>query len=99
VVMEIVEAVNFPAFHPSLLFVECAASVSVGDKYQGGIFSKPDTTPSKEQINRTAIASLGDIDARSIRAMREWIAAQPSAPQHIKDYESQAIAERGKIKP
>jgi len=42
-------------------------------------------------------ARLAGIDLKSIRAMREWLAAQPDAPQFIKDHEAAAIAERAKL--
>ena len=41
---------------------------------------------------------LADLDKASIRDIREWIASQPSAPQGLKDRESQAIVARGKLK-
>jgi uncharacterized membrane protein YbaN (DUF454 family) len=34
---------------------------------------------------------------KSIRALREWLAGQPDAPQFIKDYEEQAAIERKKL--
>lgn len=40
---------------------------------------------------------LSEIDIKSIRSLREWVASQPGAPQHIKDYEAQAVAERVKL--
>lgn len=42
--------------------------------------------------------NLIDIDLSSIRSIREWIAKHDDAPQYIKDYETQAIAERAKLK-
>jgi hypothetical protein len=42
-------------------------------------------------------ASLADIDLKSIRALREWLAQQKTAPQWIQDYEVQAVAERAKL--
>lgn len=43
-------------------------------------------------------ARLREIDAASIRAIREWVAAQPDAPQFLKDREAEAVAEREKLK-
>ena len=37
---------------------------------------------------------LKQLDLASIRSMREWMAAQPSAPQILKDHEAQAIDAR-----
>ena len=45
-----------------------------------------------------ARAKLKEIDASSIRSIREWVAAQPNAPQWVKDYEAQAAQERVKLK-
>ena len=42
--------------------------------------------------------SLNDIDASSIRSLREWLVTQPTAPQFIKDYEAQAQSIRSKLK-
>jgi hypothetical protein len=40
---------------------------------------------------------LAEIDLASIRSIREYIAAKPDAPQYVKDYEIQAVAEREKL--
>lgn len=42
--------------------------------------------------------NLNEIDLKSIRALREWLVNQPDAPEFIKEYEAQAIAERNKLK-
>ena len=44
-----------------------------------------------------AKAKLIEIDLKSIRGIREWIATQPTAPQIVKDYEVEAIGERTKL--
>ena len=49
--------------------------------------------------NAAAKAALVAIDLASIRAIREWIIAQPTAPQSLKDKESVAVLERVKLKP
>jgi hypothetical protein len=41
--------------------------------------------------------ALTAIDLKSIRSLREWLAAQPDAPQFILDHEAAAIAERAKL--
>lgn len=48
--------------------------------------------------NQTEMAALKEIDIKSIRDIREWIASQPDAPQMLKDREAQAIAARSRIK-
>jgi hypothetical protein len=40
---------------------------------------------------------LAEIDLKSIRSIREWIAKQTDAPQYLKDYEAQAIEARAKL--
>lgn len=49
--------------------------------------------------NAAAKAALVAIDLASMRAIREWIIAQPTAPQSLKDKESVAVLERVKLKP
>ena len=57
----------------------------------------PPAPPSKAERNAPVIAKLDEIDRKSIRALREWIAAQPSAPHALKDYQAAADAERAKL--
>lgn len=42
-------------------------------------------------------AKLADIDLRSIRAIREYLAAKPDAPKVLKDREAEATLERAKL--
>jgi len=89
----------FPPFHASLQWVACGAGVKEGDSYAAGVFSAyvppPKTT---EQSNAEAQAELAQIDAASIRAMREYIAGKADAPQLLKDRETAAQAARAKLK-
>jgi hypothetical protein len=48
--------------------------------------------------NEAIKAKLEEIDKRSIRAIREYIAAKPDAPQILKDREAEAIASRQAIR-
>lgn len=50
-----------------------------------------------EENNAQAKADLEKIDLESIRAMREWIASQPNAPQFVLDHEAQAQSARARI--
>jgi hypothetical protein len=52
----------------------------------------------KEKAATDAKVKLEEIDIKSIRSIREWVAKQADAPQFIKDYESQAQVERAKLK-
>ena len=58
----------------------------------------PPAPPALPVDKASTLAELEDIDKKSIRAMREWIAAQPSAPQILKDHEAKAAATRAKLK-
>ena len=49
------------------------------------------------EVEVQAKAKLAEIDIKSIRGLREWAAKQADAPQALKDFESQAIAEREKL--
>ncbi|MBL8518181.1 MAG: hypothetical protein JNM76_14565 [Betaproteobacteria bacterium] len=40
---------------------------------------------------------LVEIDLSSVRALREYLAARPDAPQALKDREAEAAAERAKL--
>lgn len=51
-----------------------------------------------ERANEIVKAELQGIDIKSIRSIREWIAKQPDAPEFIKQYESEAIEKRAKLK-
>ncbi len=67
------------------------------------LFANPPPTPPTqeeldEQFNQDINIELRTLDINSIRAIREWIAKQPDAPQELKDHESKAINKRKKIK-
>lgn len=51
------------------------------------------------EFNAKIDAQLADIDAQSIRSLREYIAAKPDAPQFIKDHETNAATLRATRKP
>ena len=45
-----------------------------------------------------ALKRLDDIDRASVRALREYIAGLPDAPQVLKEREAEAVAERALLK-
>tara|TARA_R110000787_G_C13443394_1_gene446744 strand:- start:15933 stop:16253 length:321 start_codon:yes stop_codon:yes gene_type:complete len=49
------------------------------------------------ESNAVEVATLTRLDMESIRDIREYIAAQPDAPQPLKDREALAIASRGRL--
>ena len=58
----------------------------------------PEVKAEMEQDRAVADAKalLNEIDLKSIRSIREWIALQPDAPLFVKEYENQAISARAK---
>ena len=50
------------------------------------------------QANKLERINLDEIDRRSIRDIREWVASQADAAEELKDYESQAIAARERMR-
>lgn len=91
----VLNVIEVPAldFMPGLVAV--GADCEPGGTYSGGVFSRR-VIPQAE-IAARALAELASIDIASIRAMREYIAAKPDAPQVLKDREAQAIAARAKL--
>lgn len=59
----------------------------------GALVSFKDVPDSAEQIK----ASLDALDLASVRAIREYIASKPDAPQLLKDKEAAAVASRAKL--
>lgn len=47
--------------------------------------------------NAAALRELAALDLASIRAMREYIASKPDAPQVLKDREAAAVAARARL--
>ena len=96
-----VAAQSFPVA-PELSWVPCPADCRPEThEYVGGnIQVKPGPTQAELDAasNAQVVAKLASIDAASIRSIREWIAAQPTAPQILKDKENAAQAERAKLK-
>lgn len=54
----------------------------------------PEPPPPPKDLVAEAKAKLADIDLRSIRAIREYIAAQTDAPKVLKDREAEAVQAR-----
>lgn len=50
--------------------------------------------PNAAALSAQAIADLAAIDLKSIRGLREWVAAQGNAPKVLTDLENQAVATR-----
>jgi len=52
----------------------------------------------KQREKDKAQADLAALDLKSIRSLREYIAAKPDAPAFIKQYDTDAAVLRGKLK-
>lgn len=64
-----------------------------------GVWPLPPTQAEIDaEATAAAKAELVAIDLASIRSIREYLAARPDAPQHLKDRETAAIAARARIK-
>ena len=57
----------------------------------------PDTDAIAVIDAETAKVKLGELDLASIRGIREWVAKHVDAPAELKDFETQAMAEREKL--
>ncbi len=69
----------------------CMLPVWTGDKWI------EDPVQVKAEEEAEVKARLMEIDLKSIRSIREWVAEQPDAPEFIKNYEAEAVAERNKL--
>lgn len=59
---------------------------------------KPSPAELEQMASVAAKANLAQLDDKSIRDIRAYIAAKADAPQTLKDYEAAAAAERAKVK-
>ena len=76
-----------------------AESLPDEDKITLGIMTQADyDTKVKEQEDVQIKAELAEIDQKSIRSIREWIAQQIDAPEFLKQYEAEAAEKRTKLK-
>lgn len=98
-----VEDAEFPVAAP-LFWHTVPDDTTPRDTVVDGVVVKesPPPPPTPEEIaavaSMLAKAKLAEIDLRSIRAIREYLAAKPDAPQVLKDREAEAVAERAKLK-
>ena len=65
-------------------------------KWNGKEWVIADEIIKAQEVDR-AKTKLIEIDLKSIRSIREWIAKQDTAPQYLKDVEVEAVIEREKI--
>lgn len=83
---------------PAIDVTDLDPQPSIGDRYVDGAFLPAKTDDElREAARREALANLVALDHRTIRAMREYIATQPDAPESIKAVEVLAAAERKKL--
>jgi len=83
-----------------LQWVDCADDVTHEHLYDGVNFAPYIKTQAElnAENKEQAVADLLLIDAGSIRALREYIASQPDAPQWLKDKDAAAVLARSKLK-
>lgn len=76
-----------------------AESLPDEDKITLGIMTQAEYNAKQTEAKNLKIkAELYEIDQKSIRSIREWIATQSDAPEFLKQYEAQAIEKRGELK-
>lgn len=76
-----------------------ATSGTIGDLWDGTAFTNPAPIPkTQEEITAETQAALAALDLKSIRTLREYIAAKPDAPAFVKQHETQAAELRVKLK-
>lgn len=95
-----VDAVDIAdAEYAALMLAQSQGKVIVSGEF-GPVAVAPTKTTAELDAEQTEAAKrrLKEIDDASIRSIREWLAAQPDAPQFVKNHEAAAIAERSKIK-
>lgn len=74
-------------------------SLTDEDKVKVGLMTQAEYNAKQTEAKNLKIkAELYEIDQKSIRSIREWIAAQKDAPEFLKQYEAQAIEKRGELK-
>lgn len=64
-----------------------------------GNMIQPADAPTSAELNAPVVAKLAEIDIKSIRSLREYIAKLPDAPAFLKQLEADAAVERTKLKP
>lgn len=96
-----VAAADFPV-HPSMQWVDAPADARPEThEFAAGVVRLKVKTQAQidAETNAAALAELRALDLGSIRAMREYIAGKPDAPQFLKDKEAAAALARAKLRP
>ena len=76
-----------------------ADSLPDEDKIKVGLMTQKEYDAKQTEAGNSKIkAELYEIDFKSIRSIREWIATQVDTPEYLKQYEAEAIEKRGKLK-
>ena len=76
-----------------------ADSLPNKDKIKVGIMTQKEYDAKQIEAENAKIkGELYELDIKSIRSIREWIATQSDAPEFLKQYEAQAIEKRGELK-
>lgn len=99
-IVELVAAA-FPV-HESMQWIDAPADATMETHIFNGvsIVVKPPKSQAEIDAEESAAAkaALVVIDQKSVRSIREWILTQPNPPAFLVDYETQAAAQRLRIK-
>lgn len=77
---------------------ETSTAVKLNEEKRAARLQAESERSQKAKAENEIKAKLLDLDLKSIRSLREYVAKLPDSPQYIKDYETQALAERDKLK-
>jgi hypothetical protein len=76
-----------------------ADSLPDEDKVTVGLMTQKEYDAKQIEAENAKIkGELYELDIKSIRSIREWIATQVDTPEYLKQYEAEAIEKRGKLK-
>lgn len=83
--------------HDELMFAQGTGKRIVADQL-GNPIAADQPGPTQDDINIKAKLCLQNIDLASVRSIREWLAAQPGAPEKLQELDDAAKVERAKLK-
>ena len=85
---------NIPLIEAAGRFLSIVDGQLVVDPNKAAILAAEETA---KKVNE-AKQALAAIDIKSIRSIREYIAAKEDAPKYLKDYEAEAVTVRVNVK-